>query len=145
MLRIAAVIAAIILAIAGAAELYKVAAEPPGPMKPEDFARAVRQVTALARETAFLCARIEDDSVTGPFASTHREKLEEELRDQVEALAGPVPPALADAASQARALAADLGKSLGELKLHLAEPAMLAKVRGDAGRVAAAIAPLEPR
>jgi hypothetical protein len=114
-------------------------------MKPEDFARVVRQVASLARETAFLCARIEDDRVTGPFARTHRDKLEEELRDQAKELEEDVPPALEDAGGEARSLTAELATSLAELKRHLGEPGELAKVRMEAERIAVAIGRLEPR
>jgi hypothetical protein len=114
-------------------------------MKPEDFARAVRQVASLARETAFLCARIEEDRVTGPFARTHRDKLEEELRDQAQELQDDLPPALESAGGEARKLAAELATSLAQLKRNLADRGELARVRADAERIAVEVGRLEPR
>jgi hypothetical protein len=136
---------ALVLAALGGAHLYGIASEPPGPMKEEEFARAVRQVASLARETAFLCARIEEDQLTGPFARTHREKLEEEVRDQAEALQGTAPPALEAAAAEARELTEKLMAGLRELKIALAKPAALAKVRDESQRIARDMDRLEPR
>jgi hypothetical protein len=144
-LRIAAVAIVILLALAAGGFLSRVAAEPPGPLEPEDFGRSVRQVASLARETAFLCEQIRDDRLTGAFARTHRSKLEDELRDPAENLEAPVPPALADAGSQARELAQALATQLRELKLHLAEPQALERVHDEALRIADAVQRLEPR
>jgi hypothetical protein len=139
------VLVVLVLMALGGAHLYGIASEPPGPMKEEEFARAVRQVASLARETAFLCARIEDDQLTGPFARTHREKLEEEVRDQAEALQAAVPPALEAAAVEARELTANLMAGLRELKVDLAKPAALANVREESQRIGRAMDRLETR
>jgi hypothetical protein len=143
--RIAALVVALAIAVALAAFAYKVASEPPGPMQPEDFARSVRQLASLARETAFLCEQIQEDRLTAPFARTHREKLEGAVRDEAEQLGDAAPPGLADAASQARELAAQLAANLKEMRLHLAEAEVLQRIRGDTRRIGEAVERLEPR
>jgi hypothetical protein len=143
--RIAVVAVALILALAAGSLLFHVAAAPPAPMKAEEFARILRQVASLARETALLCEQIRDDRVTAAFARTHRERLEDELREQAEKLDGAVPPGLAQAAPFARELAAELAFALRDIKQHVAEAPVLDSVRGEAARIALEIERLAPR
>jgi hypothetical protein len=143
--RIAAACAALFLALVAGVWLFRVASEPPGPVKREEFARVLRQVASLARETAVLCDQIAQNRLTGPFARTHREKLDEDLRDQAHALEASAPPDLEQAAAAARELAADLAANLRTLKLHLAEAQALADVHREAGRIATQLERLEPR
>lgn len=142
--RIAAIVGGIVLVAAAVVVLYRVAASPPEPMKEEEFGRYVRQVASLARETALLADLTSRDRVTAHFASTHRQKLEEELEAQSEKLKAPVPPSLADAGEQARSLTARLAAVLTNLESHLPEPAFLESARDDAARLAEDLAKLEP-
>jgi hypothetical protein len=142
--RIAAIVAGIVLIVAAAAGLYRVAASPPEPMKADDFARYVRQVASLARETALLADLVRRDRVTGHFARTHRQKLEKEIEAVVEKLKAPVPPQLAEAGDRARSLTATLAENLRNLESHLPEPVFLETTRDDAARLADEIAKLEP-
>jgi hypothetical protein len=142
--RIAAIVAGIVLIVAAALSLYRVAAARPEPMRPEDFGRDVRLVASLARETALLADLARRDRVTGHFARTHRQKLEKEVEAQADKLKAPVPVSLAEAGEQARSLTARLADNLRNLESHLPEPKFLAQARDDAARLADQLAKLEP-
>src|SRR5690349_17173809 len=102
--RTAAIVAGIALTLAVATGLYRVASAPPEPMKTEDFARYTRQAASLARETALLAEQVRSGRVTGHFARTHRQKLQEAVEDQAKELETPVPAPLAESGERARSL-----------------------------------------
>lgn len=142
--RIAAIVAGIVLTLAAATGLYRVAAAPPEPMKTEEFARYTRHVASLARETALLANQLRSNRVPGNFARAHRQKLQEEVEDQAETLDTPLPPQLAEAGERARALNTALADNLRNLEPHLTEPAFLEKTAADAAHLAEEMAKLEP-
>ena len=142
--RIAAIVAGIVLTLAAATGLYRVAAAPPEPMKTEEFARYTRHVASLARETALLADQLRARRVPGKFARAHRQKLQEEVEDQAKTLATPAPPELADAGEHARSITAALADNLRNLEPHLTEPAFLEKTVADAAHLAEEMAKLEP-
>jgi hypothetical protein len=142
--RSAAIVAGIVLTLATASGLYRVAAAPPEPMKTEDFARYTRHVASLARETALLADQLRRNRVTGHFARAHRQKLQQEAEDQAEKLDTPVPPQLAEAGERARSLTTALADNLRNLGPHLTETAFLERTAADAARLAEEMAKLEP-
>ena len=142
--RTAAIVAGIVLSLAAATGLYRVAAAPPEPMKTEDFARYTRHVASLARETALLAEQLRARRITGHFARAHRQKLQEEVEDQAEEFATPVPPQLAEAGERARALTTALADNLRNFEPHLTETGFLEKTAADAARLAEEMAKLEP-
>jgi hypothetical protein len=137
-------VAGIVLTLAAATGLYRVAAAPPEPMTTEEFARYTRHVASLARETALLADQLRARRVTGNFARAHRQKLQEEVEDQAKEFAAPVPLQLAEAGERARALTTALADNLRNLEAHLTEPAFLEKAAADAAHLAEEMAQLKP-
>jgi hypothetical protein len=144
-LRIALIAIACLLVAGAAAGLYAVASRPPEPMDARELGRITRQLASLARETAVLSGAILEDRVTGAYARTHREKIEEELGDQAAMLQAPLAPAVRAAGEKARTLAGALSAQVVALKLHYTEREELEPIRRELTRIAGDLDQLEAR
>ena len=135
------VLAALALLLA----LYERAAALPAPMKPDQFARLVRQLASDAHEGAQLAQALRAGIVTEHAARTHRDKLRDDVADALERLDAPPPQGGASAHAGARALGERLQADLAALPERMADPAALASLVSDQAQVGEQLKPLAGR
>jgi hypothetical protein len=107
------------------------AAAPPAPMKPDQFARLVRQLASDAHEAAQLSQALRAGILTRHAALTHHDKLRDDVADTLEQLDAPPPQGAEGAHAGVRALGERVKAGLSALPARMADPAGLAKLAAD--------------
>jgi DNA polymerase III sliding clamp (beta) subunit (PCNA family) len=134
----------IALFLVAGAFLWHAAAQRPGPMEREDFARTVRALASYAKETKLFVEQLQDGQLTASFTRTHREKLEENVSDESKKLEAPLPADLSARGEKVRALAADLDASLKLIQQAVADGVAMRKIQDEVKRIGDELQRLEP-
>ena len=135
----------LVLAIVGIAFLWDAASKKPDAMiEPAELSRSVRSLASAARETTLFAQQLAAGDLTAAFAKTHREKLEENVKDEVKKLDAPSPASIAKAATRAHELGEHLAALLKDLESKLADREALREIQDDTARTGAELARLAP-